>query len=81
MSSEGVVANVLYVARDGTIRSGRLIEGGAVEGLAATTLVSRTGEALAPDDVRALLALSAPREAQRAALLRAHEAGYRVEEA
>ena len=73
--------HVLYVAGDGTVRSGRLVESAGPEGEGAATLVSRGGDPLAPGDVRALLALPGSLGPRRAALTRAHEAGYRVEEA
>lgn len=73
---------VLYVACDGTVRSGLLLESdGAAGGEPATTLVGEGGRPLAPTAIRALLALPVCRAARRAALARAHEAGYRVEEA
>ncbi len=74
--------NVLYVAPDGTVRSGRLIdEAGPAEGEGATALESPAGARLAPADVRALLAPHHPTEPQREVLWRAHLAGYRVEKA
>jgi len=73
--------NVLYVAPGGTVRSGRLVDDGAAGADTATTLVSRSGRFLAPGDIPTLLALPGRRESQRAALARAHQAGYRVEEA
>ncbi len=73
--------NVLYVAPDGTVRSGRLVAGGEPPDAVATSLVSRGGAPLAPAEVRALLASGAPTEAERQALWRAHRAGYRAEKA
>ncbi len=73
--------NVLYVANDATARAGRLVDSVPSEGHGTTALVSRRGAPLAPTEVGALLALPGARESRRAALLRAHRAGYRVEEA
>ncbi len=74
--------NVLYVAPDGTVRSGRLVDSGlAAGGEPGTALLGPGGRPLTPADVRTLLALPGGRATRRAALLRAHEAGYRVEEA
>lgn len=82
MTSRGRMVNVLYVAADGTVRAGRLVvEVGPDEGEGSTALVSRTGKALTPADIRFLLALAGTNEPRRAALLSAHRAGYRVEEA
>ena len=81
MTAGGRTEPVLYVAPDGTVRSGRLVEPGLAQAPGTTALVSRGGEPLAPSDVRALLALPGCRRPQRAALLRANQAGYRVEEA
>lgn len=79
MSLPGGLIHVLYIDRDGLVRCARL-GADADEGCdGAATLVSRTGRALGPGDVLALLAPREPTEDQRAALWRAVQAGYRVE--
>jgi hypothetical protein len=74
--------NFLYIAPDGHVRAGWLTCGrraGDADG--APILLSRTGDLLGPHDVLALLAPRKPTEDQRAALWRAHRAGFRVETA
>ena len=70
--------HVLYVDREGGVRSGYLTEGSA-EGAVEVAVVARTGRLLGPEDVLAVLALSRPTEAQQAAFSRAGSVGFRVE--
>jgi len=72
------VIHVLYVDRDGAVRSGYLTERTA-EGAAEVVVVARTGRLLGPEDLLAVLVLSSPTEDQRAAFSRAGTAGFRVE--
>lgn len=71
---------VLYVDADGYVRSGRLLVEPEMERDGAPTLVTRGGRKLLPSDVLELLEPRQPDEDERAALHRAVEAGYRVED-
>lgn len=71
--------NALYADRDGLVRFGRLTTRGPEEDDPSPVLLGRGGKELAPGDVLALLAPRHATEVQRAALVRAERAGYRVE--
>ena len=70
--------HVLYVDREGGVRSGYLTER-AAEGATELVVVARTGRILGPEDILAVLALSRSSEAQQVAFTRAGTAGFRVE--
>lgn len=73
------VTNVLYVDQNGLVHSGRLVFEPQREGEEGPILMSRTGRALRPMDVLAVLEARPGTEAHGAALCRAVQAGYRVE--
>jgi hypothetical protein len=73
--------NFLYVGSDGRIHSGWLTCETAKASEEAPALLSRTGDVLAPTDVRYLLAPRNPTADERSLLWRAHRAGFRVETA
>jgi hypothetical protein len=79
MSWSGAVMNLLYVDRDGLVRSGRLASDAQPEGEGPAVLIDRGGRTLRPTDVLALLEPRHAREDERAAFCRAAQAGYRVE--